>query len=318
VPQWSSVTNLGDSINTPGNEISPFIHSNGRDLYFSSDFRPGFGGYDIFHSHHSPSGIWSEARNFGYPVNSQGNEQGLIIDRSGEKAYFASNRVLSGNMDIFSSVLDKKIRPEAASYIQGEVIDKKTGTAIQSVVQLSWIDTDNPAELEIPTDEMGIFQVVLPLKDSLSLTVNKKGFLFYSENFILSDPSSALHPIIRKIYLSPLESGSFVDIYNIYFDTDAFTLLPASLPGLQNLLKILSDNPSLNIEIQGHTDNTGSDEHNLWLSEQRAKAVVEFLNEKGIPASGISARGYGSGKPVAPNDTEEGRSKNRRTTILIL
>lgn len=314
LPVWSNIVNLGDSINSPGNEISPFIHPNGKDLYFSSDYRPGFGGYDLFHSSHSFDGKWSKAVNMGYPLNSKGNEQGFIIDRTGEIAYFSSNREPSGNMDIYSFALDRRIRPQPVSYIRGEIKNRITGLPVISAVHLS----GGPYTQEVMTDDQGVFLIVLPLLDSLSLTVSKKGFLFYSEKIKLADSSSIQAPTNRNILLSPLYPGTFMDIYNIYFDTDSYTLLPASLPGLQDLLYLLLENPSLNLEIQGHTDNQGSSEHNLVLSEKRAQAVVQYLIEKGIAPSRISARGYGYVKPVDTNETESGRSRNRRTTILVL
>jgi flagellar motor protein MotB len=317
-PVWGEITNPGDSINTQGDEISPFIHPNGRDLYFCSDYWPGFGGYDIFHSYNKGGEGWSEAKNLGYPVNSPGNEQGMIIDRSGSTAYFSSNRGTAGNMDIFSFEVDDKLRPEAVTYMRGKVISKKTGLPVSAEVHLSGTGQETLLNIRVQSGEDGVFTLVLPENVTLSFSISKEGFLFYSERFHFSGPSSAIEPLERRIELTPVEPGSSLNLYNIFFETNAYTILPESEPELEILTDFLRKNPSLSVEIQGHTDNVGSAEYNLQLSEKRAGSVKQYLLNKGIFPVRLSSKGYGMEQPVAPNDTDEGRSKNRRTTMKII
>jgi outer membrane protein OmpA-like peptidoglycan-associated protein len=317
IPEWHDLINLGDSINTPGEEISPFIHPNGKDLYFSSDYWPGFGGYDLFHSVEKANGTWTKAENIGYPVNSRGNEQGLIIDRTGKTAYFSTNREQKGNMDIYSFETDEEFRPEAVTYIRGKVINARTGIPVAAMVEIRGSDKEKPIDLKIQADENGVFLITLPPDQDLSFSVNQKGFLFYSERFVFSESSSASLPVERLVRLEPVETQSLINLYNIFFATNEYAILPESEPELNTLWNFLNDNPNLAVEIGGHTDNIGSAEFNLQLSEKRANSVRQYLLDKGIGLQRLTAKGYGMEQPVAPNDSEEGRARNRRTTMKI-
>ncbi len=317
-PQWNNPVNLGDSVNSPGEEISPFIHPNGKDLYFCSDYWPGFGGLDLFHSTEKNDGTRTRAVNLGYPINSPGNEQGLVIDRTGLTGWFATSRSHKGNMDIYCFETDEQFRPEPVSYIRGKVVNIKTGLPVPALVEVTGNDKDKPVDIKVRPDEKGIFLITLPPDQDLSFNVNEKGFLFYSERFRLTGNSSALEPVERQIALVPVEPGKSVDLYNIFFATNEFVILPGSEPELNTLLGFLKDNPSLSVEIGGHTDNVGTPEFNRRLSEKRALSVRQYLTERGISAERLFSHGYGMDKPVAPNDTEENRALNRRTTLKIV
>jgi outer membrane protein OmpA-like peptidoglycan-associated protein len=317
MPEWGELYNLGDSINTPGEEISPFIHSNGRDLYFSSDYWPGFGGLDLFHAKEKGNGQWTKARNLGYPVNSPGNEQGMIIDRTGMTAYFATSLKQEGNMDIYRFQTDMPFRPQPVTYIRGKVTNSKSGTPVPALVEVTSTEKVYPFHLRVRADENGIFLITLPPDQDISFTVNEPGFLFYSEQFRFPDHTNVREPFERQISLTPAEPGISVDLYNIFFDTNEFTLLPESEPELNTLVGFLNQNPSLSVEIGGHTDSTGTPEFNLNLSGKRARSVMEYLLKNGIQPNRLIAKGYGMEFPVATNDTEDGRSKNRRTTLKI-
>jgi len=317
LPLWSEPLNAGDSVNTPGDEISPFIHPNGRDLFFASDGWPGFGGYDLFRSQRSPSGLFSAPLNLGYPLNSPGNEQGLIIDRTGETAFFSTNLVRGGNMDLYSFKTDSRIRPDPVTYLRGRVVNAVTGMPVSAEVVVSESGGGSFTSINLHPGEEGVFLVTLPPEKELRFSVSKPGYLFYSEVFRFEEPSSFSVPLERKIALEPALPGKSVDLYNIFFATNEYRLLPGSEPELQLLLDFLRKNPALKVEIGGHTDNTGSAEFNLGLSERRAESVRHYLLERGIGEGRISSRGYGQEQPVASNDTGEGRSKNRRTTVRI-
>jgi outer membrane protein OmpA-like peptidoglycan-associated protein len=312
--RWGNAENPGDSINTAGGELSPFIHFNETDLYFSSDGRIGMGGTDIFHSRIKSNQSFGTAENMGYPINSQNNEQGFIIDPKGETGYFASN--ISGNMDIYSIDLVDQNRPIAVTYIRGKVIDKNTQQPLAATVELhrltsTLIDT-------IDTDYNGEFVVSLPLEENYGFNVSKKGYLFYSQAYEFMDILQPGQPILLEIALEPVAEGSRFVLNNIYFETNSSTLLPESKPELDKLANLLVENPGLSIEIEGHTDNTGSEIYNQTLSENRAKAVYDYLILAGIDSNRLSWKGFGFSQPVASNDTEEGKRQNRRTEVKIL
>jgi outer membrane protein OmpA-like peptidoglycan-associated protein len=317
LPLWGDLVNLGDSINTPGEEISPFIHHNGRDLFFSSDYWPGFGGLDLFRSRLKLDGTWTNAQNLGFPVNTSGNEQGLVIDRTGTTAYMASNRIPENGMDIFTFHLDQTLRPDPVTYIRGLVLNRKTGEPVAAEISLTGLEKDVSTEARLKADRQGWFTVTLPVGNEFAFHVNHPGFLFYSEYFMVEYASEEHLPILRTIELIPLEIGSQAHLYNVFFNTGSYELLPGSEPELDALVSFLKQNPSLKIEIQGHTDNVGSGPYNLTLSENRALAVVRYLERKEIPAERLTPKGYGFSNPIDTNETEAGRSKNRRTTVEV-
>ncbi len=317
-PLWGELTNLGERVNTPGDEISPFIHPNGKDFFFSSDEWPGLGGFDLFHLSLDPHQEPGEASNLGYPINSGGNEQGMIIDRTGKRAYLSSNRNPTEGMDIFEFELDEELRPEAVNYFRGKIVSSVTGLPVLSRVNLEGVSDNRKFSYSVKSDPKGEFLLTLPLNTTLNISVNEKGYLFYSENFFFEGRSSVLNPVEKVISLLPVMPGSAVDLYNIFFETDSHEILIESEPGLKTLVAFMENNPLLQVEIQGHTDNVGTAEYNRKLSERRAEAVREYMIAAGIDPVRMAVQGFGMDRPVAPNDTEEGRSRNRRTTMMIV
>jgi hypothetical protein len=176
LPLWGTPVNLGDSINTPDNEISPFIHSNGRDLFFSSDGWPGMGGLDIFSSKKNTNGVWSRARNLGYPVNTHGNEQGLIIDRTGRTAYMASSRNPETGMDIYSFELDASIQPDPVTYVYGKVFDRNTLAPVPAAVNLTGLEGNVAVNVRLQADYDGLFTIALPTGNEYAFHVSEPGY----------------------------------------------------------------------------------------------------------------------------------------------
>ncbi|MCL2435300.1 MAG: OmpA family protein [Lentimicrobiaceae bacterium] len=253
---FSEPVNLGDVINTPFEEISPFIHFDQRTLYFSSDGHLGMGGRDLFYSKLQSDGQWDTPVNLGYPINTFRDESGIFINAQGNLAYFASNRPGGlGGLDIYYFELDESLRPEPVWFAVEEVENKKDTTVIASTVT--------------------------SVLDAIKI----------GETFILP---------------------------NIFFEFGQSALLPDSYSELQRLLDFLIRNETVIIEISGHTDDQGSESYNQKLSMERAQAVYRYLIDNGIDSSRLSYKGYGKWRPVAPNDTEENRARNRRTEILIL
>jgi outer membrane protein OmpA-like peptidoglycan-associated protein/Tol biopolymer transport system component len=315
--EWSEPVNLGDSINTPGDEISPFIHASNQSFYFASNFHTGMGGFDLFLSEIYNDSVFSEPANLGYPVNSLNDEQGLYVSTSGEKAFFASARAET-DLDIFSFLLDESIRPVPATYVNARVVDAVTGEPVQALIDLVNLSDKNRESRKELTNDSGEVLLCLPTGSNYAFSVSKEGYLFYSNAFELTEYRRIYDPYNLLIELKPVQAGAEMNLYNIYFETDSFRILPKSEPELQKLVSFLKNNSGLSVEIQGHTDNTGSAERNRELSELRAKSVVDYLIEQGIDSARLNAAGYGATNPIAANETEAGRRLNRRTTIKIL
>ncbi|HRX10970.1 MAG TPA: OmpA family protein, partial [Draconibacterium sp.] len=243
--------------------------------------------------------------------------QGLNIGFDGKTAYFASERNVDSGLDIFSFELPEELRPEPVTYVKAKITDAETGNSISAIVDLVDISSDSTLHRTEKTDENGEVLLCLPLNSNYAFNVSQTRYLFYSQFIQLEGVNSLKNPLLLNIQLEPVKPGAEMNLYNIYFETDSFRILPTSEPELAKLVAFLNNNRSLKVEIQGHTDNTGSSERNLILSEQRAKSVVEYLISKGIPATRLKSKGMGETNPVAPNNTEEGRMLNRRTTVKI-
>lgn len=315
--QWLPPKNMGSMINTPGDEMSPFIHFDGKTLYYSSDGLPGMGGFDIYLSKMKPDSSWSEPRNLGYPINTFSDETGLVIKSEGQEAYFSSKRDKPGGKNIFSFSLHESIRPDPVSYLKGNVTDRENGRKLTADYELINLSTGRSV-LVNSSGEDGNFLVCLPSGYNYGLNVRKKGYLFYSENFMLEGTHTVVKPFLINIRLSPLRVGESMLLANVFFEIDSWLLKKESMKELNNLLLLLSENKDIVVEIGGYTDATGTDEHNQILSEKRAMSVVNYLIEKGIAGERLKYKGYGNTSPRGDNITTEGRRLNRRTEVLII
>lgn len=314
--KWSNPRNLGEVINTPGDEMSPFIHFDGKTLYFSSNGHRGMGGYDLFYSRMNDDTTWTTPVNLGYPINTFNDEMGLIIDATGTKAYFSTIRDEKRGKDIYYFDLHQDARPNPVSYFKGKVMDKETGRLLSADYELVNLKTGNiVASGQSGTD--GNFLVCLPAGANYGLNVNKTGYLFYSDNFMLEGIHTATEPYIKQVFLTPIKTGESILLANVFYEFDSWELKTESIIELKKLYKLLIDNPSICIEIGGYTDSIGTDAYNQVLSEKRAKSVVNFLTQMGISADRLSYKGYGASFPVADNLTSEGRRLNRRTEVRI-
>jgi len=316
-PIWGNVENLGDSVNTRGNEVSPYIHPDSRTLYFASDSWPGLGGTDIFIIRQNADSTWSSPINLGYPINSANDEQGLIVDSEGEYAYYSSNRNESRGMDIYRFRLFDAIKPIPVSYVKGIAFDKTTGRPIQADIDLTALVGNKKITTTRSSLEKGEFLLALPMGESYAFHVQAPGYLFYSDNFALKEEKKRVNPFLLEIGLEPIQAGEIAVLQNIFFEFDSDKLKEESIIELIKIKSFLIQNPKVSIEIGGHTDNSGTEQYNLTLSEKRAKAVVDYLISTGINSGRLSFRGYGFSVPVGDNNTEEGRAQNRRTEFKI-
>ena len=315
--RWSSPVNLGPVINTAGDEGTPFIHADNQSLYFTSNGHPGYGGDDLFISRKTPDGSWGKPENLGYPINTIENEGSLVITADGKTAYYASDRADSrGGLDLYSFDMREDIRPAQTLWVKGKVFDRKTQRGLPSSVILT--DLSNGRVIsDLQTDETGNYLITLPKGKDYAFNVNRRGYLFYSENFPLSKEQgdTAFH---IDIPLQPIEANAAIVLKNIFFDPNEFEIKPQSGAELNEVVLLMKDNPTLHIQINGHTDNSGKPADNKTLSENRARAVTNYLIAKGIAAARLSSRGFGDTQPVADNATPEDRAKNRRTELIVV
>jgi tetratricopeptide (TPR) repeat protein len=315
---WSKPVNLGPGINTPWLEQSPFIHPDQQSLYFSSTGWPGMGQGDLFRSHLRPDSAQYSPENLGYPINTHHDEIGLSINARGNRAYFASDREGGGDTDLYSFELPLELRPVPVSYLTGRVYDSGTMRGIQALLQLIDLNTEEVVmELESHPGK-GNYLISLPTDRDYALNVSAEGYLFHSGHFSFTGLHGAQDPMRRDIPLDRIVTGSSVVLHNVFYETDSHLLQEESLVELNKVLAFLEENPTIQVEISGFTDNTGSPEHNQALSEQRAGSVVEYLVGKGIESGRLLSKGYGESNPLADNRTEEGRSRNRRTELKIV
>jgi outer membrane protein OmpA-like peptidoglycan-associated protein/tetratricopeptide (TPR) repeat protein len=315
--KWSEPENLGPEINTAGEEACPFIHADNQTLYFTSNGLPGYGDDDLFVIRKGADGKWSKPQNLGYPINTINREGTLFIAADSKTAYYASDRSDSkGGLDIYTFELRSDVRPYKTLWVKGKVFDKKTAAGLPSAVELIDLATKQTIS-KVQTDESGNYLVTLPVGKDYAFNVARKGYLFYSDNFSLLNkaPDSTYK---KDIPLQPLELNAAVVLKNIFFDVAQFVLKPESQVELDKIVQLLQENPTVKIQIGGHTDNVGAPADNSKLSENRAKAVVAYLVSKGISAQRLSSKGYGETAPVADNKSEEGRAQNRRTELKVI
>ena len=314
---WGTPVNLGDSINTAGDEMAPFIHGDGQTLYFSSNGHPGLGGYDMFFVKKDEAGRWTGVRNMGVPINTSYDEVNLFVNLMGTHGWISSNREGGmGGMDIWDFPIPKTVAPQSIALLAGIVVDKLTGKPLEAEVEILTL----PAVIEqinLKTDPLtGEFLVVLNPKNNYIFHISKTGYLFYSEQIVIENTSKEPH--IDKVYaLQPVKSGVSMNLNNFFFNFNSDKLLPPSKPELDRLVNFLMDNPAIGVLVTGHTDSIGSASFNLELSGKRAKSVVAYLLNHGIESERITSQGVGDTKPLATNQNEQGRAMNRRTEITI-
>jgi outer membrane protein OmpA-like peptidoglycan-associated protein len=345
--KWGEAVNLGKPVNTEYDDDAPFIHPDGKSLYFSSEGHAGMGMFDIYKTSLLENGTWSHPENMGYPINTADDDIYFVLSADNKHGYYASEREGGlGDADIYLISMPKpEILAEVSSkdvaiannetgkkkltmvakvesfnpitILKGTVRDGLTKELLESDVIV--IDNEkNEVISEIKTNKMtGSFLVVLPSGKNYALRVQKQDYLFHSENFDIPS-STSYQEIVKDVELHKVKVGTKIVLRNIFFDFDKATLRPESTSELERLHQLLVDVPTLKIEISGHTDNKGSAEYNKELSEKRAKAVVDYLISKGVATNRLKFAGYGFEKPMATNDTDQGRQLNRRTEFEII
>jgi outer membrane protein OmpA-like peptidoglycan-associated protein/Tol biopolymer transport system component len=312
---WGDPVNLAD-INTADDESSPFIHPDNRTLYFASNGHPGMGKYDLFLSRKDSSGKWSNPENLGYPINTVHNEEGMVVNAKGNRAYYSSDRTEKNIRNIFSFELYPAARPAPVSYMKGKIYDARYYKPLKARFELIELPSADRILESLSDSTTGEFLVCIPSGKNYALNIRREGYLFYSEHFTMSG-GSYQEPMLKDIPLRRIKSGEKIILKNIFFTFDSHKLLDESRAELQQLVRFLRENPDVKVRITGHTDNTGNAAYNLQLSQNRARAVANYLLGEGVPMNRVSYKGKGASEPVAGNDTEEGRAQNRRTEMEI-
>ncbi|MBS4013106.1 MAG: PD40 domain-containing protein [Bacteroidetes bacterium] len=315
--KWADAKPIGAPVNTSGNERSPFIHLDGRTLYFSSDGHMGFGGYDLFYSKKDDNGVWSKPENLGYPINTPADETGMIVSTDGSIAYFASTRFNeTGEWNVYSFELYEKARPEKVLFITGEVQSDDYSGYSDVQLQLRNLETLEYKDVEVDTIT-GKYAIAEIFKHDYLLTLKKENYAYTSKLLTIHD-TLLQSPAKVDIEMKAIEIGKTYKIQDIYFEYDKYTISKESKLVLYTLVEFLNDHPDVKLEIRGHTDNIGGETYNQTLSESRAKSVYNFLIQNKISSRRLKFKGFGQSLPVDTNDTEEGRANNRRTEFVIL
>jgi outer membrane protein OmpA-like peptidoglycan-associated protein len=345
--KWGEAVNLGKPVNTEFDDDAPFIHPDGKSLYFSSEGHAGMGMFDIYKTSLQDDGKWTHPENMGYPINTADDDIYFVLSADNKHGYYASERegglgdadiylismpkpevlaeVTSKDVNIASNETGKKKIGMVAkvesfnpiTILKGTVRDALTKELLEADVVV--IDNEkNEVISEIKTNKItGSYLVVLPSGKNYGLRVQKQDYLFHSENFDIPS-STSYQEIVKDVELHKVKVGTKIVLRNIFFDFDKATLRPESASELERLHQLMVDVPTLKIEISGHTDNKGSAEYNKELSEKRAKSVVDYLISKGVAANRLKFAGYGFERPMATNDTDQGRQLNRRTEFEII
>jgi len=316
--KWGKPRNLGDIINTKGNEISPFIHPDNKTLYFTSDGLLGMGGYDIFKTERKNDGSWTTPVNLGYPINTQFDETGLIVNAKGKRALFSSNRYSDSGLDIYEFELYKEARPLQVSYLKGKVFDKETRRNLKAKFELINLENSKVVMQAESDSQNGEFLVCIPTDNDYALNISKKGYLFYSDNFFLKGIHEISKPFFKDIPLQKIKAGKRIVLQNVFYTSNSYELDNRSIAELNTVIDFMNSNPGLIIEISGYTDNVGEKNYNIQLSERRAESVNNYLSGNGIDSNRLQYKGYGENKPITTNNTEEGRAQNRRTELKIV
>ncbi len=316
---WTKPMSLGPIINTTKDETSPFLASDGQTLYFSSRGHHGFGDSDVFMSTRLDSTWknWTKPRNLGYLINSPGFDGFYRIPASGDYAYFASHFQAIGAVDIFKIKLPETAKPKPVLLISGKVLNAKTKEPVPALVYYETLRDGKEAGIARSNPISGEYKITLPAGEKYGFRAEAQGFLSINDNIDATKVDKYIE-LERNLELSPIEKDLSIKLNNLFFAFASTELSNESYPELRRLVKFLKENPKVTFEVQGHTDNVGSAERNMELSNERAQKVADFLVGDGIEKNRMHVVGFGMTKPVASNSSAEGRQKNRRVEFKII
>jgi len=328
---WSKPMNLGPEVNTKATETTPFLAPDGATLYFSSNREGGLGSNDIYVCKRVDRTWkhWSKPVNLGPGINTDGYDAYYSLSASGDYAYMTTFKNTLGKGDIVRvKLFDKdnnaapqtpaETRPDPVALISGKVVDQRTGKPVEARIIYQTLP-DGAEAGEATSDPItGEYKIVLPYGQKYSMRAVAKNFIAEGDNVDLTQTKAFQEIKGKDLKMVPIEVGQSVRLNNIFFDTGKSELRPESGPELDRVVTTLNENPKLVIEVGGHTDNTGSREINVKLSQDRADSVREYFISKGIEPDRVASKGFADTKPVSTNDTDAGRQQNRRVEFTIV
>ncbi len=305
--QVTSVKNLGIPVNTNKDEISPFIHPDGETLYFSSNGHTGLGRQDIYYSKRDSSGNFASPINFGYPINTNKDEIGLIINAKGNTGYFSCERKDSRQKDIYTFNIPTEVRPVRTTYLKALVKDKENRNLLNANIEVRDL---NSSQIIYSATNTHTFVTPLTFGKEYAISISCLRHLFFSERITLKQQTET--PFEKEILLAPIRKGEKTTMKNVLFKVNSFEIDTGYTAELDKTLQLINNNPDFHFEIMGHTDNTGSKAYNQQLSEQRAKSVYNYLIQNGADKERLSYKGYGDTQPISDDN-----KMNRRTELLV-
>ena len=315
---WSDPVNLGKQINTADDELSPFLASDGRTLYFSSNGRPGYGSHDIFMSKRQGDGWtnWTEPVNLGPEINGPGFDAYYTLPASADYAYMVSNVNSFGASDLVRVKLPEGIKPEPVVLLLGRTLNAKTKEPVSTDILFEDLTLNKEVGEAISDPTTGAYRITLSKGKNYGIRAAAKGYLSVNENLELMSINQYTE-LEKDLFLVPIEVGETIQLNNVFFEQGRPVLTPQSFPELDRLVEIMQENPSIKIELAGHTDNVGNKNALVKLSQDRVSAVITYLEKKGIRKDRIEGKGYGAMQPIAPNNSEANRQRNRRVEVRI-
>lgn len=316
---WSAPIHTGNILNSPRDEYSPFLSADGRTLYFASNGRAGYGDVDIFMSRRLSDDWkqWSEPVNLGLGINTVGFDAYYTLPASGDYGYMVSNINTLGFTDIIRFKLPEQVRPDPVVLISGRVLNAKSQKPLAAIIRFDDLSTGKEVGEARVNPKTGEYKIALPAGKKYGYHAAASGYLSVNENLELIDLQEYAE-MKKDLLLVPIEIGESIQLKNVFFVQSKSELKPESYPELDRLVKIMKDNPTIEIELGGHTDNQGAPAANLELSEKRVEAVRQYLISKGVAAKRMTGKGYGGARTIAPSTTEENRQLNRRVEFKIV
>ena len=316
---WTEPLNMGKVVNSVGDESSPFLAADDETLYFSTNGRGGYGNYDIYVSKRLDDTWtnWSEPQNMGPDINTERDDLFFNIPITGNYAYY-TKAISDDDADIFRVEMPLRVMPKDVIIVKGTLRNKETGEPIEAKIIYERLPEGVTVGITKSYAETGEYEIVLPKGYKYGYRAEAEGFLPISENIDLTGEDPPNDELIREMLLVPIKVQATITLNNIFFDFDMYSLKAESYPELERITKFLVENKNIQIGIAGHTDNTGTGEYNMKLSERRARSVANYLIKNNIDKGRIEVQYYGKTKPISTNDTLEGRRKNRRVEFIIL
>jgi outer membrane protein OmpA-like peptidoglycan-associated protein len=317
--EWTKPLNLGRNVNTTGSDFAPFLAADEKTLYFASDGRGGYGKSDIFYTKRLDDTWtnWSPPRNLGPVVNSPDFDAYYTVSAAGQDAYLVSSRNgTDGSKDIFRISLAPAFQPEVVTLVTGRVLDVNTGKPIRAIIHYENLLTGEEIGVTETDPRDGSYTIVLPSGVQYGYRAEAKGYIAENANLDVTAKDKYSEQK-QDLFLVPFNVGQTVKLNNIFFQQSKYYLTTSSYPELSRLIRIMKDYPTVEIKLSGHTDNQGDPALNLKLSQDRVNEVKKYLSGRGINGSRITTQGYGDTKPLASNDQEETRAKNRRVEFTI-